>query len=121
MWSWKNEEETFGVMLSAVSQKRTVERQGLEVLGWIESDSDDYIVPRNIGAPRFLQDRERDTYFATLQYAPNDDLVVTFNALSSKMDVDNQNANLINFSFSDQDRQHVIANATKVGLSLIHI
>lgn len=112
MYSWKNEAENFGVMISAVSQERTLERQGFEVLGWIEDEGDDYIVPRNIGAPRFLQDRQRDTLFATLQYAPSEDLLITFNALSSKMDVDNQNANLINFAFAD--RAEIIANASKV-------
>lgn len=112
MYSWKNEDETFGVMVSAVDQERNLERQGFEVLGWIESDDDDFIVPRNIGAPKFLQSRERQTVFATVQYAPSEDLTFTLNALSSEMDVDNQNANLINFAFAD--RADVIANATKV-------
>lgn len=111
MYSWKNEEETFGFMISAVQQDRTLERQGLEVLGWEEGD-DGYSIPKNIGAPRFLQDRERSTYFATLQYAPSDDLLFTFNALTSEMDVNNQNANLLNFVSSD--RATAIANATKV-------
>ncbi|MGJ8691215.1 MAG: TonB-dependent receptor [Thalassotalea sp.] len=112
MYSWKNEDETFGVMVSAVSQERNLERQGFEVLGWIESEDDDYIVPRNIGVPKFIQSRERETLFATVQYAPTDSLLMTLNVLSSEMDVDNQNANLINFAFAD--REEVIANATKV-------
>ena len=112
MYSWKNESETFGVMISAVNQERTLERQGLEVLAWDESPDDEYSIPRNIGAPRFLQDRERSTYFATLQYAPTDELLITFNALSSEMDVDNQNANLLNFPSGD--RAEVIANATNI-------
>jgi len=112
MYSWKNEDETFGIMVSAVKQDRSLERQGLEVLGWIEDENDDYIVPRNIGAPRFLQDRERETIFASLQYAPTDNLLFTLNLLDSQMDVDNQNANLINFAFSD--REAIIANATKI-------
>lgn len=112
MYSWKTEDETFGFMISAVQQDRTLERQGFEVLAWDESDDDDYSIPRNIGAPRFLQDRERSTYFATLQYAPSDKLLLTFNALSSEMDVDNQNANLLNFPTGD--RATAIANATNV-------
>jgi len=112
MYSWKNEDETFGIMVSAVKQDRSLERQGFEVLGWIEDENDDYIVPRNIGAPRFLQDRERETIFASLQYAPTDNLLFTLNLLDSQMDVDNQNANLINFAFSD--REAIIANATKI-------
>ena len=83
-----------------------------EVLGWVESDDDEYIVPRNIGAPKFIQSRERETLFATLQYAPNDNLLMTLNYLDSQMDVDNQNSNLINFAFGD--RAEIIANATKV-------
>jgi iron complex outermembrane receptor protein len=112
MYSWKNEDENFGFMVSAVKQDRTLERQGFEVLGWQTSPDDDFIVPGNLGAPRFLQDRERSTVFATLQYAPSDELLVTFNALQSKMDVDNQNANLLNFPA--RNRATAIANATKV-------
>ena len=112
MYSWKNEDENFGFMVSAVQQNRSVERQGFEVLGWQTSPDDDYIVPGNLGAPRFLQDRERSTVFATLQYAPTDELLVTFNALQSEMDVNNQNANLLNFPA--RNRATAIANATKV-------
>ena len=119
MYSWKNDDETFGIMVSAVDQERNLERQGFEVLGWIENtgnenpaDDDDYIVPRNIGVPKFIQSRERQTLFASAQYAPTDSLLMTLNVLSSEMDVDNQNSNLINFAFGD--RADVIANATKV-------
>ncbi len=112
MYSWKNDDETLGVMVSAVKQERNLERQGFEVLGWVESDDDEFIVPRNIGAPKFIQSRERETLFATLQYAPNDNLLMTLNYLDSQMDVDNQNSNLINFAFGD--RAEIIANATKV-------
>jgi len=111
LYSWKNEAEDFGFMISAVKQDRTIERQGLEVLAWDEAD-DGFSIARNIGAPRFLQDRERSTYFASLQYAPSDELLVTFNALSSEMDVNNQNANLL--SFPTGDRETIIANATNV-------
>jgi iron complex outermembrane receptor protein len=113
MYSWKNDDETLGFLISAVKQDRSVERTGFEVLGWIEDDNDKYIVPRNIGVPLFIQDRERETLFATLQYAPNDSLVATLNVLDSKMDANNQNANLINFLYAE--REAAIANATKVG------
>lgn len=112
MYSWKNEDENFGVMVSAVKQDRTLERQGFEVLGWQTSPDDEYIIPGLLGAPRFLQDRERSTFFATLQYAPSDELLVTLNALQSKMDVDNQNANLL--SVPARNRATAIANASKI-------
>jgi len=109
MYSWKNDNETFGVMVSAVNQNRTVERKGFEVLSWQEQGEN--LVPGNIGVPLFKQDRERTTFFATLQAAPIDDLVITFNALNSEMDANNQNSNLLLWSESAVD----IANATKVG------
>ncbi|MCW8832701.1 MAG: TonB-dependent receptor, partial [Colwellia sp.] len=109
MYSWKNENESFGVMVSAVKQDRTVERKGFEVLSWNEVD--DNLVPGNIGVPLFKQDRERTTFFATLQAAPSDDLLITFNAMTSEMDANNQNSNLLHFSDSATD----IANATNIG------
>lgn len=55
MYSWKDDSEKFGVMISAVQQKRSLELQGFEVLGWAESDSDDYSIPTVMGAPIFKQ------------------------------------------------------------------
>ncbi|MEW6994317.1 TonB-dependent receptor [Colwelliaceae bacterium MEBiC 14330] len=109
MYSWKNEDETIGVMVSAVRQDRTVQREGFEVLSWQENDGG--VVPGNIGVPLFNQDRERTTFFATLQAAPTDELLITFNALNSEMDANNKNSNLLTFSNAETD----IANATKVG------
>jgi iron complex outermembrane receptor protein len=109
MYSWKNENESFGVMVSAVKQDRTVERQGFEVLSWIEDG--DNIAPGNMGVPLFKQDRERSTFFATLQAAPSDELLVTFNAMTSEMDANNQNSNLLTFNVPATD----IANGTKFG------
>ncbi|WP_299073191.1 TonB-dependent receptor [uncultured Paraglaciecola sp.] len=113
MYSWKNEDENIGFMLSAVKQDRNVERQGFEVLGWVEGPDDEFSVPRNIGVPKFVQQRERETLFGTLQYAPSDDLLITFNALSSEVDANNENANLINFA-GVSERDENIANATNV-------
>jgi iron complex outermembrane receptor protein len=98
MYSWKNENENFGILVSGVQQNRSVERQGFEVLGYTDftaADGQDYILPTVMGAPIFKQDRERSTYFATLQYAPTDSLLFTFNAMTSEMDSNNQNANLL--------------------------
>lgn len=113
LYSWKNEEESFGILVSAVDQTRTLERQGIEILGWDDSADDDYLIPRNIGAPRFLQERERQTFFTSLQWAPTDELLITVTGLNSDMDVDNQNANLLNFPSAD--RATAIANATSIG------
>jgi iron complex outermembrane receptor protein len=114
MYSWKNENESLGFMVSAVRQDRTVKREGFEVLSWLDSEDENgepRVVAGNIGVPQFNQDRERTTFFATLQAAPTDELLITLNALDSEMDAKNRNSNLLTFSNATTD----IANATLVG------
>ncbi len=89
LYSWKNEQENFGFLINLVSQDRSVERQGLEVLGWNNG------VPTHIGVPTFLQDRERKTLFSSIEFAPTESLDLTLNILNSKMESNNQNANLL--------------------------
>ena len=121
MYSWKNENETFGILVSAVTQKRTLERQGVEVLGYAGSADDDYIVPKAMGAPIFKQDRERTTFFTSLQYAPTDSLLFTLNAMTSEMDSNNQNSNLLAFlgrakpDGTNPNREALIAEAVANG------
>jgi len=95
LYSWKNEDENFGVLVSLTSQDRTVQREGLEILGWTPADENGMRAPKDIGNPIFKQDRERKTIFASLQYAPTDDLDFTLNVLDSTMDANNANANLL--------------------------
>lgn len=107
LYSWKNEDETFGVLVNVISQDRTVQRQGFEVLGYSKvtptaEDTDradlignTYNVPTLIGVPRFDQSRERETVFASIQYAPTEELDFTLNYLTSEMDANNRNQNLL--------------------------
>lgn len=89
LYSWKNDQETFGFLVNLVAQDRTVQRQGLEVLGWNDG------IPTHIGVPTFLQDRERRTLFSSIQFLPSESLELTLNILDSKLDSNNQNANLL--------------------------
>ncbi|MBD1388166.1 TonB-dependent receptor [Neiella sp. HB171785] len=95
LYSWKNDEETFGALITLVKQDRTVQREGLEVLGWTPADEDGIKAPKDIGAPIFRQDRERETIFASFQYAPFAELDFTLNILTSELESDNQNINLL--------------------------
>ncbi|QLE84659.1 TonB-dependent receptor [Shewanella sp. Scap07] len=95
LYSWKNESESFGFLISATKQDRTVQREGLEVLGWTPADENGMRAPKDIGNPIFKQDRERQTIFASLQYAPTDSLDFTLNVLDSQMEADNINSNLL--------------------------
>jgi iron complex outermembrane recepter protein len=95
LYSWKNDDENFGVLVSVTEQDRTVQREGLEVLGWTPIDANGIKLPKDIGAPIFKQDRKLRTVFASIQYAPSDDLDFTLNILDSKMDANNINSNLL--------------------------
>ncbi|MCI2283604.1 TonB-dependent receptor plug domain-containing protein [Colwellia sp. MSW7] len=95
LYSWKNEDENFGVLLSVTQQDRTVQREGLEVLGGPSRDENGMRAPKDIGVPIFKQDRERQTVFASVQYVPTDNLEFTLNLLDSSMDANNANSNLL--------------------------
>lgn len=112
MYSWRNDAQTFGALISATKQKRQVQREGMEVLGWQTYENGE-IRPRDIGIPIFRQERERDTIFASFQYAPNDSFDVTLNYLDSSMDANNHNVNLLirpqnNFNPNVEDGDEVL-------------
>lgn len=80
MYSWKNEEDNFGVLVSAVMQQRSLQRQGNEAFWeW------------GAGPVGFSQDRERKSLAATIQYAPNENLEFVLNAIDMTMDANNTN------------------------------
>ncbi|MBW8189429.1 TonB-dependent receptor [Neiella marina] len=114
-YSWKNEDETFGALISVVKQDRTVQREGLEVLGWTPADEAGIKAPKDIGAPIFRQDRERETIFASFQYAPSDELDFSLNILTSELESDNQNINLLVRPQNDlSELEDVVLSGTNV-------
>ncbi len=93
LYSYKNADETFGVLLSGVYQDRTIRRDGIEVLGYSSGDQGNY--PSIIGSALFQQERERRGVSAVAQFRPSDDLDVRFHYLRSKVDADNSNHNYL--------------------------
>lgn len=78
--SWKNDAETFGVLVSGVAQERHLQRQGNEAFWeW------------GAGPVAFEQERNRSAYTATLQFAPSDSLELIVNAVELEMEADNTN------------------------------
>ncbi|WP_346837181.1 TonB-dependent receptor [Microbulbifer sp. SAOS-129_SWC] len=108
-YSWKNADETFGVLVAGNYLKRNQQRNGFEVLGWSDDNSNGTIYPTLMGTPTFQQDRERSTYFVSTQFRPSDELTFTLDALNSSVDADNMNANwmILTDDITDQ-----IANGT---------
>jgi len=80
MYSWKNDEENFGVMVSAVMQERQLQRQGNEAFWeW------------GAGPVAFEQERKRSAFTVALEWAPTDNLSFVLNAMDMQMEADNTN------------------------------
>jgi iron complex outermembrane receptor protein len=113
LYSWKNDDETFGVLASLTYQQRTVQRETNEDFGWFgpsiaridplieapQGASAKGAIPWGMGSALFEQDRERIGYDIDVQWAPNDDLEMNLHYMSSTMNADNVNSNLIGIPF----------------------
>ena len=80
MYSWKNDAEDFGIMVSAVAQERQLQRQGNEAFWeW------------GAGPVAFEQDRKRSALTAAIEWAPTEELSFVLNAMDMKMKANNTN------------------------------
>lgn len=93
LYSWKNDSETFGVLLSAAVEDREYVRRGTEA---------DYRWSGDVAPTTFLQDQERKALDVTLQYAPSDALSFTLHAMSLDLQADNTNNSLYLFSLTGE-------------------
>ena len=122
MYSWKNDDETFGFIAAYAYQKRQLVRTGKEALGFSQqtiqpdgaSEAKDYWVPSAIGDVYFTQERKRETFMFTAQGRPSDRSEFVVNYLNSTLDADNTNIN--NYSwFTDRGNGGIQSNAKIVG------
>lgn len=99
LYSWKNEDENFGILVSLTKQDRTLAREGKEVLGFgrQEVDGEDYWAPRIIGDAFFQQERERETGLVSVQWRPSEQTDIVLNVLDTTLDANNINHNLYTF------------------------
>ena len=80
MFSWKNDESNMGVLVSAIKQDRSLQRQGNEAFWeW------------GAGPVGFTQERSRQALAATFQYQPSDKLDIVLNVIDMEMEADNTN------------------------------
>ncbi|WP_338848978.1 TonB-dependent receptor [Massilia sp. W12] len=104
--NWKNEEKTFGIMLQAFSEKRSLRRDGQEMLGYEKIAAGSKIAlsnpdlagvafPSAIGSALFEQTRHRKGGLIDLQFKPNKDLTLDFSAFRSDMEATNYNRNYL--------------------------
>jgi iron complex outermembrane receptor protein len=104
--NWKNADNTFGVLLQAFSEKRSLRRDGQELLAWTQiaptnavaiahPDLANVWYPRTIGSALFEQERHRKGGLVDLQWKATRDLSFDATFFSSKMDASNYNRNFM--------------------------
>ncbi|MDR8524716.1 TonB-dependent receptor [Shewanella fidelis] len=90
LYSWKNEDENFGILVAGAGSQTEYQRNGIEtLLGWGE------IVPST-----FQQDRERTAFNVAAQYRPTEAL--EFGLTYTALDLKANNANTSIFLFPTQ-------------------
>ncbi|MCW9017848.1 MAG: TonB-dependent receptor plug domain-containing protein, partial [Kangiellaceae bacterium] len=80
--SWKNDNDTFGILVAAASQVYNLERKGQEAL---------IVWGGRVADVNFRQERERTAYDVTMQFAPNDKLDFTLHHLNLELGADGVN------------------------------
>ncbi|WP_444995781.1 TonB-dependent receptor [Aliikangiella sp. IMCC44359] len=103
LYSWKNESETFGALVSLISQQRNLRRDGIEAWSWanktvtLENGTtyDNVYAPGGGGSAMFLQDRQRTGITATFQFEPSDSHSMVLNIVDNTLKLDNENQNFL--------------------------
>lgn len=95
LYSWKNNDETFGILASYTFQRRHVARTGREVIGFVNptDNPSGVLLPRLIGETDFRQLRERRTFFGSAQWKPTDEIELLFNVMDTRFKANNINQN----------------------------
>ena len=113
--SWKNDAETFGVLVGGVYQKRRIRRDGVEVLGYqsaTATNGQTAQIGSLIGSALFQQKRERYGGNVELQFKPSDNLEVVATGLYSRFNADNANQNYLAWTSNALGGGGTLTNAT---------
>lgn len=107
LMNYKNENETFGVLLQVFQQERSLRRDAQEIPGGfftiastdpVAATNPDLVgvqVPGLIGATLFEQVRDRKGGLLELQFKPSDSLTLGLSGFYSDMDANNYNRNFM--------------------------
>jgi iron complex outermembrane receptor protein len=104
--NWKNEQGTLGLLVQAFSEKRSLRRDGQEMLGYSRiapgsaiatsnPDLSGVYYPNAIGSALFEQVRERTGGLIDVQVKPSNDLTLDLSAFQSHMKATNYNRNFL--------------------------
>ncbi|HEY8266231.1 MAG TPA: TonB-dependent receptor [Steroidobacteraceae bacterium] len=121
LFSWKNQAENLGILLSGTYQQRKIRRDGVEVLGYFPVDTDpgpgvtNVLAPSLIGSALFQQDRVRAGGNIGIQFRPSDRLEFNLTALYSEFDADNLNENFLAWGVRAIGNGGTLTNTTLEG------
>jgi iron complex outermembrane receptor protein len=105
LFNWKNDDNTFGAMLQGFYEKRSLQRDGQEVVGGYSQIAADSPIaqahpdlagvyyPNETGSTLFTQTRTRKGGAVDLEWKPLDNLTLNLNSFYSKLKADNYNRN----------------------------
>jgi len=103
--NWKSDDNTFGVMAQAFYEKRSLQRDGQEIVGGYNQigaadpiavahpDLAGKYYPNLIGQTLFTQTRTRKGGTVDIEWKPLDNLTLNLNSFYSKLEADNFNRN----------------------------
>ena len=99
MYSWKNENHDFGILLGAFYEKRSFRRDGQEILGYTPvvnwaNTGKTLNVPSLIGSAYFTQERVRKGGNFVMQWK-SDKLDIAFSGLYTYLEANNENHNFM--------------------------
>lgn len=104
LFGWKNNDDTFGVIVQGFYEDRTLRRYGQETLGYSQITSANATgaaipslvgvwAPTLIGSTYFQQERKRQGVDGAVQWRPNDKFQLKLTGFYSKLDASNVNDN----------------------------
>jgi len=98
LYSWKNQDNSFGILVAGFYQKRDFRRDGQEFLGYTSytnfaNSGKTVAAPNLIGAAYFTQQRVRKGGTLAAQYKPDDSFELNLNGIYTRMDANNVNRN----------------------------
>ena len=98
LFNWKNNDNTFGILGQAFYEKRSLERDGQEVVGGYAPIGGTgplagVYAPQLLGTTLFTQKRERKGGVVDIEFKPTDNVTLDLSGFYSKMKADNYNRN----------------------------
>src|SRR5471032_1342739 len=123
--NWKNDDNTFGIMVQGFSQKSTVRRDGQEILGYTPISATSNAaqahpelagvkIPTFIGASLFEQKKKREGGAFDVELRPSKELTLDLNGFYSKLSAPHQNTNWLAAPANEINRDNYIPSSYKV-------